>query len=984
MSERGARRGPGAPFYAPLRRKTSAEIISEARAAIYGEMSGTSSGGGAGGSLRPLRTRRPYTPREPQRSLYTNKKEPRPPSGFDLKFLSLSESGEETLAAMDARIAHLDEEALNEMLTDTRSRKKPAVRKDARQGGVGDMWGGFTKLPHLSGRSKPLHRRNTTGQVHAEELKPEAGLAGAISVTRPLGDPTNTTIGSTLMGDVVNVKADGAGASKRKQFASTKAASCDVASCTSGLRADIDVKHLAVQLPNTSSDSLENLTLLELSEALSQRCRDSHRTLQLLEAVVANLQATTPGGSLRELLMRSLYMHIDSEDERILVAVARAMLSMRVTGTHLAAACKLVFKIAKNDKNDHYFKTTNLLELLVEGCGRAEPVSESACCVYGCAALRVLALEPALAARALRAGAAHLAALHLKILNNAKTESPRSLGEQSTHALYQVTGALRSLAGAVDQFAHEFLASGALPELVDALALHTDRDVLTNVARCLSVVSGSAECCASLCARRGAARAVLRALAACAPRAPLAVRLAYTLGNMAAADERARNDVRINVQLNMIRRIPYEISSEYFFNDPSEINFQLQLARWLGNWLPRNVSQIYNEDGAIDVLLTILESYTKKNPQDLPDVEADPDLHLVGSDLGGSDGSNEDVLIKTVRVVANLCLAERVGRGLADVYAERIVNSLLACLQLAERIITNTDKSIPENMPPVERAEELATAALATLNNMTFYREPPDPPDPLHVPFDNICKATCRWLRGSGPASCEAVRALGNVSRATRTAQLIVLEGALDRLEPFLNHEEGGVRCAAAGVLVNVCGAGADCAAAAALVARALAAAAARVDAAPAPLLARALWNAHAHEPYPLSPIHAHAVSEALAVFIDDESVFAACEADKLGEQEIDRNVTKHHVTFDLENNNYASECDPSCYDSTSKQISRKNSLETGDVTGEDLGFEEGDVEECWCEPCRRLAAWDELVGVAIPLLDRLRPPRSDASVGTE
>lgn len=36
MSERGARRGAGAPFYAPLRRKTSAEIISEARAAIYG------------------------------------------------------------------------------------------------------------------------------------------------------------------------------------------------------------------------------------------------------------------------------------------------------------------------------------------------------------------------------------------------------------------------------------------------------------------------------------------------------------------------------------------------------------------------------------------------------------------------------------------------------------------------------------------------------------------------------------------------------------------------------------------------------------------------------------------------------------------------------------------------------------------------------------------------------------------------------------
>lgn len=38
MGERGVRRGvgAGAPFYAPPRRKTSAEIISEARAAVYG------------------------------------------------------------------------------------------------------------------------------------------------------------------------------------------------------------------------------------------------------------------------------------------------------------------------------------------------------------------------------------------------------------------------------------------------------------------------------------------------------------------------------------------------------------------------------------------------------------------------------------------------------------------------------------------------------------------------------------------------------------------------------------------------------------------------------------------------------------------------------------------------------------------------------------------------------------------------------------
>ena len=88
------------------------------------------------------------------------------------------------------------------------------------------------------------------------------------------------------------------------------------------------------------------------------------------------------------------------------------------------------------------------------------------------------------------------------------------MSDQATHALYQVTGALRNLA-AKDEFAERdqgnlkrtqveiagvgnrkeqgegegqrdtFVSSGALAELLTALTLHTDRDVLTNVARCL-------------------------------------------------------------------------------------------------------------------------------------------------------------------------------------------------------------------------------------------------------------------------------------------------------------------------------------------------------------------------------------------------------------------------------------------------------------------------------------------------------------------
>ncbi|CAG4933420.1 unnamed protein product [Colias eurytheme] len=926
--ERGTRRGQGAPFYVPPRRKTSAEIISEARAAISGEMSPS---GSSLGALRPLRTRRPFTPREPQRTLFNERtKKNRPPSSFDLKYMTLAESTEE-LVSSGARIAGLDDDDFT-LINDTHNdmKKKSLNRnKIAPLDKTTTEWSGFPKLPHLSGKSKPLHRRNTTS--NSESINScESDLSQAIS-TKPIGSSSGDATFYNTQNFLPNKSLS---PEKRRQFAMGKSASCDI---SMGELGDVGIKQIAVQLPKTRYENYDKMTVLELSEALSQKSRDMERTLELLKALQKKIEVSTPTNNLLEVVLRSLYTHIDEDDE-VLVAIARAMLTMRVTGPHLAAACKLVFKIARNDKNDHFFKNSNLLELVVEGCGRAEPLTESECCVYAAGALRFLALEPALCALAHRAGALHLAALHLKILNTAKAERPRHVSEQAIHALYQVTGALRNLANATE-YACSFVSSGALAELLAALRLHTDRDVLTNVARCLSVLSALDACCEWLCAHPRSATALLSALAACASRAPLAVRLAYTLGNMAAADETAR-------------------------------------------------IRIYNEENSIDVLLTILESYTKRNMNDARDLNSDPDLHLVGSDLGGSDGSNEDMLIKTVRIVANLCLAESVGKSIAESHAERTIRALLACLDVAEKSLNNESSEEPESetQSQCERQDELAMAALATLNNVTFYLEPPPSPRRIDDTLDLLCKATCAWARGSGPAACEALRALGNLSRSARAAQVLVLEGALDVLPAFHTHEDGSVRCAAAGLLVNVCGAGCGAEAGALSAAQALTAAAHAADAPTAALLARALWNAHAHKPLDADTVQR--ASDALAVFIDDDSIFSVCEAACVGERS-DVSLSKQHVQFainqenDLQSIQETLKMNPK---SMEHDLHDPSSDEDADRTGsgEDLGFEDGELEDCDCEPCRRLAAWEELVGVAIPLLERLRPPRADASVGTD
>ncbi|XP_045539183.1 armadillo repeat-containing protein 2 [Papilio machaon] len=946
MGDRIPRRGAGAPFYAPPRRKTSAEIISEARAAIFDEMSGASSGSSVGG-LRPLRTRRPFTPREPQRTLFTDrarKRDPRPPSAFDLKYLSLSEDNEGAPITSTRVTSFAEEDSSPVHKTDS---KYPTKKDNSMKDGI--TWSGFTKLPHLSGRSKPLHRRNTTGQITVEAPSTISNLSQSILVTRPLGANIDAESTKDISKDLPGSKSHVAdtAANKRRTFGITKSVSCDAGS---GI-GDIPVRHLALQLPNTSFDNYESMTTLELAEALAaQSSHDVEKTLQLLEPLQNILEKSTPSNNLRELVIRSLYVHIDNEDERILVAIARAMLTMRVTGKHLAAACKLVFKIARNDKNDHFFRSSNLLELLVEGCGRADPLAESECCVYGAGALRFLALEPRLCVLAHDAGALHLAALHLKIFNNAKAERPRQVREQATHALYQLTGALRNLANGGAKTATDFVSSGALGELLAALPLHTDRDVLTNVARCLSVLSAEEACCEWLCRSPCSARALLRTLAACASRAALTVRLTYTLGNMAAADEQAR------------------------------IN-------------------IYNEEGGIDVILTILESYTNRKDRDAKDLEEDTDLHLVGSDLGGSDGSNEDVLIKTVRVVANLCLSDLAGRGIAMHHAQRTIKALLACLDVAERTpekLVSESEEISEDNWNMDRREELATAALATLNNITFYLEPTDTLDPLDDNVEQLCKATCRWLHKAGDGSqlsaCEAVRALGNLSRSSRAARWLVLEGALDALPPFQEHEDASVRYAAAGVLVNVCGSGAEPGAAAGAAAAALRAAASTRDAPAAALLARALWNAHAHRPLP--PAHAHLITAALNLssFPDDDSVFTACAAPRSHECDSNDPEIKRLVKFEMDSQRMHIE--EAKQRNSDKGMSEDHHHGSGDedwdrtgYSGEDLGFEEGDItveEECSCEPCRRLAAWDELVGVAIPLLEKMKPPRTDASVGTE
>lgn len=80
------------PFYAPppCVKKTSAEIISEARASIIHDKEAIRiESTRMAASIRPVNTKRPFTPRERQRTLFgtAQKSSCRPPSSFRLEII---------------------------------------------------------------------------------------------------------------------------------------------------------------------------------------------------------------------------------------------------------------------------------------------------------------------------------------------------------------------------------------------------------------------------------------------------------------------------------------------------------------------------------------------------------------------------------------------------------------------------------------------------------------------------------------------------------------------------------------------------------------------------------------------------------------------------------------------------------------------------------------------------------------------------------
>ncbi|KAJ8929682.1 hypothetical protein NQ314_017609 [Rhamnusium bicolor] len=117
-------------------------------------------------------------------------------------------------------------------------------------------------------------------------------------------------------------------------------------------------------------------------------------------------------------LLRELYECMEKEN----LVNSKVPSKLKVTGNNLSGVCKLIFKVAKHDKNDHLFFQKNLLELFLDALGRSSPVDDAEACVYGYGAVKFLTMNPQLLEKILGLGILQLMVLHIKMINMAKLE----------------------------------------------------------------------------------------------------------------------------------------------------------------------------------------------------------------------------------------------------------------------------------------------------------------------------------------------------------------------------------------------------------------------------------------------------------------------------------------------------------------------------------------------------------------------------------
>ncbi|XP_075718365.1 armadillo repeat-containing protein 2 isoform X2 [Rhinoderma darwinii] len=717
------------PFYKPPNsaQKTSAEIINEAR-----------------NSLRTLKTKRPFTPREDQRKLFgplsCRTPDNRPPSSFSLQ--SCSFESPDSRPVSGTRLSPLPHKPKLPS-PDTDDELKPTTPQPPSHA-VPSRRPSRTRTHLLIATShgdiladSGIHKAeekslNISKQTHF--MKEDTAKEDLTSLS---SNNRETRLGCNIYGNP-----EPQGRAEETSNPQNNEKSWDIGANKSTSLSPNETKKTLHREAKPAANETEtewersywNENISPILQALEAAQQDGH--LEDMCSLCVKLWKTLDDGSMlgkrckrRSHILKTLYKLVDVGSDRLDLTLAKLILELRVSGKNLLNICKLVFKISRSENNDCLFQSDNMMGVLLEVLQNEDAQANSEAFLYCLGTIKFLSGNTVLLNELLNKEAVEVLIELMKIIRF--NTVPENTSSNMSHLLVQLTATLRNLAD-LSKSRPKFLATNALMELCVLLEHYIhDKDICTNVSRILSKLSLYHDCSMALADCSNCYPIFLSTLNKHPNKQDLLVRIVFTLGNLTAKSDMARK-------------------------------------------------QFYELEGSIKTLLRLLHTYCvldKKAQSVMPSAKEKPKGQRQPTEV-------EDIIIKIVSLLANLSVHPKVGEDLA---ADQ--DCVLCLMQILEY------KSIDE-------CEELVISTLAALSNLSYYQNDSSVITKRRMEISNFLLQL--MLSNNMEGISEATRVYGNLSQYQDVQDFILEQKVYKFIVTLLDSGQQDICFSACGVLINL------------------------------------------------------------------------------------------------------------------------------------------------------------------------------------
>ncbi|KAA0708520.1 Armadillo repeat-containing protein 2 [Triplophysa tibetana] len=682
-------------------------------------------------SLRTLATQRPFTPQEQHRQLFgessSRARDGRPPSAFSLHARNFEAL--DSRPGSGSRLSPLEHKPRLSAFPDEDGRedeatlpKPPAERENTRRGSGG------CRVRHLRTSSinrLPLmtsHSKSLDRSVEERIDQPEDGER------LHCDDVTGNNTKASSEADLHTLTKN----SRIPQSAQNDVSSGSKPDAYHGLN-DKDADDNMDESHYWNSKVLPVLHEIEsfapgdgVSEEMVGRmchaCTELHHALA--ERGMLGRQCKK-----RSTILRSLFRLVDVGSDRLNLTLAKLILALNVSGNNLVNICKLVFKISRNASNDTLFLTSSVLDSLLSLLQSEDVWSKSEAVLYCVGSLKLLSGNSALASLLLGKDFMGILLLLSKRLNHC---IPQTSSNVTNHR--------------------------AEGEGQNIIAGH----ILVQVTAALRNIADQSESRPSFLSSKAF------------------VTLCWIVENHRNDIDICINVARIFSKLSTYTECCYALAEtphccslflDLLGKHSRKQDLVVRLLFTLGNLTAKSIEareRVYEEEGGIDVLLDLFQVYQR--PPSSPEQHPAPE--------------RGDVLIKLIRLLANLAIHPTVGTALA-------ANPL--CVQLLLQVLESRC---------VQECEELVINAAATINNLSFYQ---GESSLVRSQYKHISQLLLKLLLGSSMEGVlEATRVFGNLSQIKDVRRFIVQHKVHQFVVTLLDSKNPDVCFSACGVLINL------------------------------------------------------------------------------------------------------------------------------------------------------------------------------------